>query len=63
MPISAKGGYRYEDNTVYVGTFNLEGKRQGEGHILFKDGTRYDGMFENDLFHGLGVLTFTDGAK
>ncbi|KAJ8956578.1 hypothetical protein NQ314_006705 [Rhamnusium bicolor] len=63
VPIVASGGYRYADGSVYVGTWNNEGKRQGEGHLLFPEGTRYDGMFENGLFHGFGVLTFADSAK
>lgn len=46
-----------------MGTWNNDGKRQGEGHLRFPDGTRYDGDFENGVFHGLGVLTFPDGAK
>lgn len=27
------------------------------------DGTRYDGSFLNGLCNGLGVMTFSDGAK
>ncbi|XP_050507010.1 MORN repeat-containing protein 4 homolog [Diabrotica virgifera virgifera] len=63
LPIAADGGHRYNDGTSYVGTWNTEGKRQGEGHLQLPDGTRYDGMFENGLFHGIGVLRFPDGAK
>ncbi|XP_074028892.1 MORN repeat-containing protein retinophilin [Leptinotarsa decemlineata] len=63
LPVVAKGGYRYENGSVYVGTWNTEGKRHGEGHLLFSDGVRYDGLFENGLFHGRGILTFPDGAK
>lgn len=29
----------------------------------FTDGTRYDGAFLNGLCNGLGVMTFSDGAK
>lgn len=57
------GGYRYDTRTTYVGNWNAQGKRHGEGHILFQDGTRYDGYFDNGYFHGLGLLTFPDGAK
>ncbi|KAJ8920475.1 hypothetical protein NQ315_005343 [Exocentrus adspersus] len=63
LPIAASGGYRHQNGSAYVGTWNTEGRRQGEGHLKFPDGTRFDGEFENGLFHGLGVLTFPDGAK
>ncbi|KAG5867761.1 hypothetical protein JTB14_013837 [Gonioctena quinquepunctata] len=63
LPIAAKGGYKYENGTIYIGTWNTEGKRQGEGHISFPNGVRYDGSFEDGAFHGRGVLTFPDGAK
>jgi len=46
-----------------VGFWNDERKKHGEGHLLLSDGTRYDGNFENDLFDGLGVLSFADGAR
>lgn len=35
----------------------------GQGHLQFSDGTRYDGTFDDGVFDGLGVLTFSDGAK
>lgn len=61
--VVANGGHRYDDGSVYIGSWNSEGNRQGEGHLLFPDGTRYDGYFEDGLFNGLGVLIFTDGAR
>lgn len=61
--ISKFGGYRYENGPIYVGDWNTLKHRQGQGHMSYPDGTRYDGRFENGLFHGLGVLTFPDGAK
>ncbi|KAL1497163.1 hypothetical protein ABEB36_008168 [Hypothenemus hampei] len=63
LPVVAQGGHRYENNAIYVGSWNHESKRHGEGHLLFPNGIRYDGMFENDVFHGLGILTFPDGAR
>lgn len=57
------GGYKFEDGSAYVGEWNKNGIRQGLGHILLSDGTRYDGSFNNGVFHGLGVLSFADGAK
>lgn len=57
------GGYRYETGTTYVGTWNVQGRRQGEGHIIFPDGNRYDGCFDNGFFSGLGIIRYADGAK
>ncbi|RZC32140.1 MORN repeat-containing protein 4, partial [Asbolus verrucosus] len=61
--VAEYGGHRYENGTVYVGSWNTAGHRQGRGHLLLAEGTRYDGFFEDGLFQGLGVLTFSDGAK
>lgn len=57
------GGYRYEDGTRYIGDWNQRGQKHGMGHLLLKDGTRYDGAFSNGLCSGLGVMVFADGAK
>lgn len=63
VKIAAVGGYRYENSSVYVGEWNKEGLKEGDGHLLFTDGTRYDGTFEDGLFNGLGVILFPDGSK
>lgn len=39
------------------------GRRHGVGQLKFQDGTCYSGQFENGLFHGSGVLFFTDGSR
>lgn len=39
------------------------GRRHGVGQLKFQDGTCYTGQFENGLFHGSGVLLFTDGSR
>ncbi|CAH0559394.1 unnamed protein product [Brassicogethes aeneus] len=57
------GGHKYKDGVKYVGSWNRKGLKSGGGHILFPDGTRYDGNFENGFFNGQGVLSFPDGAK
>lgn len=33
------------------------------GQLTFSDGTTYVGHFENGLFHGCGVLAFSDGSR
>ena len=42
---------------------NFPGRRHGVGQLKFQDGTCYAGQFENGLFHGSGVLFFTDGSR
>lgn len=42
---------------------NFPGRRHGVGQLKFHDGTCYTGQFENGLFHGSGVLLFTDGSR
>ncbi|XP_017775591.1 PREDICTED: MORN repeat-containing protein 4 [Nicrophorus vespilloides] len=64
IPKVAKiGGYRHEGGAIYVGGWTSGGKREGIGHMLFPDGSRYDGYFTDGMFNGLGILTFADGAK
>lgn len=41
----------------------MAGRRHGVGQLKFQDGTCYTGQFENGLFHGSGVLFFTDGSR
>lgn len=41
----------------------MTGRRHGVGQLKFQDGTCYTGQFENGLFHGSGVLFFTDGSR
>lgn len=61
--IAATGGHRYNNEGVYVGSWNTNGQKHGQGHEIFPNGTRYDGLYEDGLFNGLGVLSFPDGAK
>lgn len=42
---------------------DFPGRRHGVGQLKFQDGTCYTGQFENGLFHGSGVLFFTDGSR
>lgn len=61
--MSTSGGYRYQSGATYVGEWSPDGRRSGMGHLVFADGTRYDGNFDDGLCDGLGVLAFPDGAK
>lgn len=57
------GSYEYDDGALYVGDWNQRGQKQGMGHLVLPDGTRYDGAFQNGLFAGLGIIAFSDGAR
>ncbi|CAI2360757.1 unnamed protein product [Moneuplotes crassus] len=48
------------ENSVYVGEVR-NGKRHGKGTISFRDGRRYEGLWENDLRTGYGVKKYLNG--
>ncbi len=59
----------YSDGSIYSGDF-IEGKKCGEGLMLFSDGSKYEGiswlklgLFLNDSFHGEGTLTKSDNTS
>jgi hypothetical protein len=39
-----------------------EDNRAGNGTLIWKDGTKYDGEWFNDFFHGHGVLNFAEDS-
>jgi hypothetical protein len=41
----------------------IDGKREGYGTYIFKNGDKYVGEFRNDLFNGNGVFIWNDGAR
>ena len=42
--------------------FFLDGKRSGEGEIIYRDGSRYKGSWKKDKRDGKGTLLFADGS-
>ena len=40
-----------------------EGKRTGNGTLIYKNGDKYVGEFKNDLIHGYGVYYYSDGER
>ena len=42
----------------YIGNLK-DGKQSGKGKLVFKDGEKYEGDFENDLRNGFGVYTYS----
>ncbi len=48
---------------VYSGTFANGNLPNGQGNIVYADGTRYEGSFLDGVFHGHGRLTYADGRS
>ena len=53
---------KYTDGRKYVGEFK-DGKRHGQGTVIFADGRKYVGKWKDDKPNGKGILTFTDKKK
>ena len=47
-----------QDKSIYKGSFNFNGKKEGFGILIDSSGNKYIGEWKNDLFHGLGILTY-----
>ena len=48
------------DGAKYEGSYH-EGKKQGKGLFIWKNGTTYDGDFHEDYIEGYGVLKLHTG--
>ena len=55
----------YNDNTSYLEHIGywVDGKASGQGICTWKDGTKYEGNYENDQQHGYGVYTWASGTQ
>jgi YD repeat-containing protein len=47
----------------YTGGLNNKGKRHGKGTYTWKDGTTYEGEYDNNKKHGMGTMTFGENKK
>eukprot|EP00037_Helgoeca_nana_P002451 m.33940 g.33940 ORF g.33940 m.33940 type:complete len:372 (+) comp12605_c0_seq2:97-1212(+) len=52
-------GTNFGDVCTYTGEL-LDGKADGQGRLVFPNGTVYDGAFQNDRRNGFGTSTFID---
>lgn len=60
----SSGTYYYGNGNVYSGAFEYgTGYRSGVGTLTYKDGTRYEGNFQNDWPAGEGIFYFSDGSR
>ncbi len=46
---------------IYIGEYDDEGRRSGNGTLLYGDGYRYIGQWENDMPNGEGTVIFPQG--
>ena len=59
--INPKKGILYTHNgDYYKGEFS-EGKKNGQGNIIYANGTKYEGTFKNDYHDGYGKLMQSNG--
>ncbi len=61
-----KGKFVFGDDTKWKGDYfeglSSKGKSNGPGVYYFANGSRYEGEFKDDLFHGEGSLVLNDGS-
>jgi len=53
----------YRDGDVYDGQWSEDGKKNGNGKLIFANKAIYTGQFKDGFFDGSGVLMQPDGAK
>jgi len=59
--LEGEGSAVYKNGDVYKGYF-VHGKCDDDSAVYtFKDGSKYEGAFENDKFNGKGKFTYADG--
>ena len=62
MNMVSKGPVELSNGAIYMGQWDLEnGHREGKGIMIWKDGSKFTGMWHNDMAQGLGRLIHADG--
>ena len=59
--IYPKRGILYTHNGDYYNGEFSDGKKNGQGNIIYANGTKYEGSFKNDFHDGFGKLMQSDG--
>ncbi|MCQ2821700.1 MAG: hypothetical protein MJ252_30955 [archaeon] len=54
-------GLMYADNSIYKGTVNATGKREGFGKYFLQNGSIYEGFFKDNKMEGRGRMISTSG--
>ena len=60
-PIIKKPCMKSEYEVIYKGEWNLLNKREGKGIQIWKDGSKYEGYWKNDMANGYGRMIHSDG--
>jgi hypothetical protein len=61
IPEENKINVRKYRDAIYVGEIDAESKRQGKGIMIYANGRRYEGYWENDIRHGRGYERHANG--
>lgn len=56
-----RGPYELDNGAIYHGQWTKEGLRQGRGIQIWRDGSKYEGYWLNDMANGKGRLIHADG--
>ena len=56
-----RGPYELDNGAVYEGQWTKEGLREGRGLQVWKDGSKYEGYWRDDMANGYGRLIHSDG--
>ena len=62
IPIEGKFTWGY-DGTIFDGKFDKEDSRNGNGRIIYKDGSEYVGEWYRDEKTGQGTMFFSNGSE
>ena len=57
----SKKEHKYSDGSIYIGTWSVDGQRDGHGTLTYVNGTRYAGEFSKGLQEGFGIMEIPDG--
>ena len=59
-PLHTNNTIDIDTGGTYTGTF-ARGYKEGSGTMLFQTGSRYDGHWKDNRFHGRGKYNWSDG--
>lgn len=59
--LEEKGPMWINNESVYIGQWTSDGLREGRGVQMWKDGSKYDGTWKDDMANGYGRLIHSDG--
>lgn len=51
----------YENGNIYKGEI-VNGKRSGFGELICNENEKYEGLWKDDLMHGIGKYIYSDGT-